>query len=253
MAAKENVRFIYNEAAVAVTIDGIDRLVIGDLHIGAEKAFIRKGIKLYNAVEQMIKKIKHITKEFGIKELIILGDVKDTVLYPEPVESAEVKNFFKELSDYTITVTAGNHDPHLNEIADCKIVDELVIGGYAFLHGHRWPSDEAMRSDYIFAGHNHVAVSLRDKNNAFYNQKAWLVSKFNKKPGLERYPDANKNIVFVVLPAFNDLIVGMPVNDLKGDNLSPLFRNKIFDYRSAKVYSLHGEMIGTPSGIKRVK
>lgn len=250
LAEAENIKFIYNEAAVVVTTGGEDHLVIGDLHIGAERAFIKKGIHLYSAVEQMTKKIKSIAKEFGTKSLIILGDVKDTVLYPDAVESNELKTFFKELKDYRIRVTAGNHDPHLKELVGCEIAEELVIGDFAFLHGHKWPSDMAMKADYILAGHNHIAVSLKDKNGAYYNQKAWLVSKFSKKSGLERYPEANAKITLVVLPAFNDLIVGMPVGKSVEDNLSPLFRNKIFNYASAKIYSLHGDLIGTPSRIK---
>jgi uncharacterized protein len=249
----EKIKFIYDEAAVIVNAGNRDHLVIGDLHIGAERDFIKRGIRIYSAVEAMIKKIKKLMKEFNANDIIILGDVKDTVLYPDAVETNELKMFFKELAEYKITITTGNHDPHLKEIVDCNVVDELILDEFAFLHGHKWPSEDAMRSKYIFAGHNHIAVSLKDKNGAYYNQKAWLVSKFNKKEGLERYPEANKNISLVVLPAFNDLIVGMPVHKEIESTLNPLFRNKIFNYKSAQVYSLRGDVIGTPSKIKKLK
>jgi hypothetical protein len=254
MALKENIKFAYDEAAVIVTTGGKNYVVIGDLHIGTEMTLFKKGIKLYGAVEQMEKKIKSISRHFKAKSIIILGDVKDTILYPEALEILELKEFFKALDGYDITVVAGNHDAHLEEIVNCKMVDELVLGNFAFLHGHRWPSENAMKAKYLFAGHNHVAVSMKDKNGAFYNQKAWLVSKFNKKRGLERYPNANKEITLIVLPAFNDLITGMPVgSELEGENISPLFRNGVFDYKTAKVYSLRGDIIGTPSRIKRPK
>lgn len=249
----DKIRFIYDEAAVVVRTNGKNHLVIGDLHIGAERDFIKKGIRIYSAVEAMIQKIKKLAKGSEVDDIIILGDVKDTVLYPDAVETNELKMFFKELEEYKITITMGNHDPHLKEIVDCNIVDELVLDEFAFLHGHKWPSDSAMKSKYIFAGHNHIAISLRDKHGAYYNQKAWLISKFNKKLGVERYPEANKNVSLVVLPAFNDLIVGMPVNKEVENMLNPLFRNKIFNYRSAQIYSLRGEIIGTPSKIKKLK
>ncbi len=247
----EEVKFIYDEAAAVVYANGQDHLVIGDLHIGAERSFIRKGIRMYGVIGAMILKIKKLSTDFGTKNLIILGDVKDTVLYPDSVEGNELKTFFKELSDFDITITRGNHDPHLEEIVNCKMVDELCIGGFAFMHGHRWPSDAAMRSKMLFAGHNHIAISMRDKNKGFYGQKAWLVSKVNAKNASERYPKLNKKINLVVLPAFNDLILGMPVNEALDENLSPLFRNKVFDYKNAKVFSLRGEPVGTPSRIEK--
>lgn len=249
----ESVRFIYDEAAVVVSAGGKNHLVIGDLHIGAEKEFIKKGIRVYDAVAAMAKKIKKLMKDSGADDIIILGDVKDTLLYPDIVEANELKAFFNELSDYNIIITAGNHDPHLKEIVKCNVVEELVIDRFAFLHGHKWPSEEAMKSKYIFVGHNHIAVSLKDSNSAYYNQKAWLVARFNLKKGIERYPKANKKITLVVLPAFNDLIVGMPVSKSVEGNLSPLFRNGIFNYSGAKIYSLRGDIIGTPSKIKKIK
>ena len=247
------IKFVYNEPAVLVNAAGREHLVIGDLHIGAERPLIKSGIRVYDAEGQMLKRIRKISKEFGVKSLIILGDVKDTILYPESAENSALKTFFGELKKegFDVIITAGNHDPHLEEIVDCKMVDELILDDFAFLHGHRWPSDDAMKSKFLFAGHNHIAIGLRDKSGAYYNQKAWLVAKFVRKYGLEKYPDANKKIQLVVLPAFNDLIMGMPIGKLpREENLSPLFRNRIFDYDGAKIYSLGGDIVGTPSKMK---
>jgi len=251
---EERIKFVYNEAAVLVHANREEHLVIGDLHIGVERPLIKKGIRVYNAEEQMLKRIRKISKEFGVRNLIVLGDVKDTILYPESGENGALKAFFSELKkdNFDVIVTAGNHDPHLNEIVDCKIVDELLLDDFAFLHGHRWPSDEAMKSKFIFAGHNHIAIGLKDKSGAYYNQKAWMIAKFNRKYGLEKYPGANSKVQLVVLPAFNDLIIGMPVGKLpQSENLSPLFRNNVFSYRSASIYSLRGEPVGKVSGVKR--
>ncbi len=244
-------RFVYNEAAVVVEAEGRNYLVVGDLHIGAERRLMGKGVRLYNTVEHMVENLKRLAQEFEAKSIVVLGDVKDTVLYPEKVEGEEVKEFFRELRDYDVTVTTGNHDPHLKEIVDCNAADEFIVGDFAMLHGHKWPSDDAMKKKYLIAGHNHVAISFRDKNGAYYTQKAWLVSSFSAKRGIERYPDANKKIKLVVLPAFNDLIVGTPVNEVAEENLSPLFRNNIFNYGLSKVYSLGGEPLGTAAGLRK--
>lgn len=245
----EEVRFVYDEAAVVVTVNGTGYLVIGDLHIGAERKLVRRGIRVYSAVEAMTKKIRALMEQFQLKNMVILGDVKDTILYPDTTEQNEIKRFFGALKEYKIVVTVGNHDPHLTEIVAVDVKEELIEDGFAFLHGHKWPSDEAMKCRYLFVGHNHAAVSMTDRNMGFYSQKAWLIANLKKKT-LERYPDCNKNIRLVVLPAFNDLITGMPVNEVFEENLSPLFRNGVFDYKGAKVYSLRGELVGTPATIK---
>ena len=251
MESVEKVRFIYGESAAVVNANGRNHMIIGDLHIGAERRLAHKGIHIYDAVDVMLGKVKALLKEYGADSLIILGDVKDSILYPAAPEAMCVKRFFDGLKDYDVVVTRGNHDPHLEEIVSVRVVDELVINGFAFLHGHRWPTESAMRCAYIFAGHNHVAVSFVDKNRGFYNQKAWLVSELNRKAALEKYPNVNKEIKLVVMPAFNDLIIGMPVNEVYDENLSPLFRNNIFDYNKGKIYSLRGEPAGTPGSLKK--
>lgn len=246
------VRFVYGEAAVVVNTEGKNRLVIGDVHIGAEQRFVGKGVHLYNIVDAMVEKIKRMMKEHSADCIIILGDVKDSILYPPMPETGEIKRFFEGLKDYDITVTAGNHDPHLDEVigVGVRIVDELILGRSAFLHGHRWPSDAAMKCNYIFAGHNHSAVRIMDRNKGVYAEKAWLLAKLDKLGAKGRYPEANPGIRLVVLPAFNDLITGMPVNEVKdNEHLSPLFRNKIFDYGKAEVFSLRGERLGTPDSL----
>ncbi len=246
----ERVRFVYGEAAVVVDVDGKNRLVIGDIHIGAEQRYVSRGVHLYNVVDTMLEKIRRMMDEHSAGSIIILGDVKDSILYPTTPETKEIKRFFDGLKDYDITVTSGNHDPHLGEVVSVKQVDELILGKFAFLHGHRWPSDAAMKCDYLFAGHNHSAVRIVDKNRGVYAEKAWLISKLGRIAAKERYPGANPGIRLVVLPAFNDLITGMPVNEVKDDeHLSPLFRNKVFDYGKSEVFSLRGERIGTPDSL----
>ncbi len=253
MKTGERVRFIYNEAAVIVNAGKKNYLVIGDLHIGAEHKLAHKGIHVYNAVDAMLGKIKGLMEQFVLADIIILGDVKDSILYPTSNEQMGIKRFFDGLKGYSITIIRGNHDPHLEEIVAVPMKDELVIDDVAFMHGHIWPSEKAMRCDYIFAGHNHIAVSIQDKGRGYYSQKGWLVATLNKKGSAQRYPKANPSVKLVVLPAFNDLILGMPANEAMEDNLSPLFRNKIFDYGSAKLYGLSGQPIGTPKSLQQKK
>ncbi len=251
MISAGGVRFVYDEPAAEVVLDGRRTLVLGDLHIGTERKFISRGIRLYTASEAMGARVVSIAERMGARAIIILGDVKESVLHPEAAEAGEVRRFFRGLEGYDVTVTAGNHDARLGEIVGAKIVDEVVSGRFSFMHGHRWPSEEAMQAGTIFVGHNHAAVSMTDSNGARYAQKAWLVAGIDSKEAQARYAKPNPKARLVVMPAFNDLIVGMPVNEVKGDNLSPLFRNGVFDYWGAKVYSMRGELLGTAEGLAK--
>lgn len=177
--------------------------------------------------------------------------MKDSILYPDSTEQMLIKRFFDGLSDFDVQIAVGNHDGHLKEFLNAPIKDEIIIGNYAFLHGHMWPSEEAMKKRYVIIAHNHVAVSFRDENNAFYSQKAWLVSDVSKKFAKERYKDFYKNVKLIVMPAFNDLILGTPVNNKDDIHINPLFRNKIFDYDNASVYTISGSLIGTPKSLSR--
>ncbi len=254
MEQDERIKFVYNEAAAVVTIKSKNYLVVGDLHIGMERKLSHKGIHIHEALGGMVKKIKELAEEFGANDIIILGDVKESILYPDYAELSKLKEFFEQLKEFNIIVTIGNHDPHLDELVKCTMVEELIIGDFAFLHGHRWPTEAAMGADYILAGHNHVAISIMDKQGGLYVQKGWLIAKVKKKKAAEKYREFNKDAKLVVMPAFNDLITGMPVNEKRHeDNLSPLFRNEIFDYKNAEIYSLHGDLVGTPRTMKSVK
>lgn len=250
MAERDSgIKFIYDEAAVIVPTPDGECLVIGDLHIGAEQGLVEKGFKLYDYTNRMAGRVSGLMDEFGLKNLIILGDVKDTVLYPKETERDALRQFFGALEAYKIRITTGNHDPHLSEIIPIETEDEIIIGNLAFMHGHRWPSDRAMRCRFIFAGHNHTAIRIKDRRGAVYTQKAWLIAALDREISRGRYVDPNSTIRLVILPAFNDLILGMPISPNRAENLSPLLRNGVFNYANAQVYSTRGELVGTPESM----
>jgi putative SbcD/Mre11-related phosphoesterase len=248
MEFDERLRFVFGEPAAVVRADGKSRLVVGDLHIGMEQRIIREGIKVYDATNKMAKSLTHIAKEFGCKSIIILGDVKESILYPDAQEQKMISGFFSELSHYEVSITKGNHDPHIEEIIpkDVSVFDELVVEDFAFLHGHRWPTKEALDCDYIFTGHNHAAIRLMDKNKGIYAQKVWLISKINAKEAGKKYETFNMECRLVTAPSFNPLILGTPVNRTLPDseNINPLYRNKVFPYRRAEIYGIEGDTLG---------
>ncbi|MGC8648851.1 MAG: metallophosphoesterase family protein [Candidatus Micrarchaeia archaeon] len=247
----ESIKFVYGEEAAIINADNKNFIVISDLHIGAEQKLIKKGIKVYDANKLMAERIIKISDEFKTKNLIILGDVKESIFYPDKNEQLELKKFFYLLKDFNIIIISGNHDAHLDELVNVEIKDELIIDKFAFLHGHKMPSQTAMLSNYILAGHNHIAVTLTDENNAIYTQKSWLIAKLESKYAAKIYKEFNKKLKIIVFPAFNNLISGIPINEAKS-NLN-LFMSKIFNYKNAEIYSINGDLIGKLSKIKNIK
>jgi len=251
LGVSRHLKFIYDKPALILAVGRTEYLIIGDLHVGAERKLVDKGIRLYTATQKMARSIVELGDEFSIDNLILLGDVKEPVLYPDVFEKKLLDAFFKELDKYfKVNVVIGNHDAHLNEFVDESCASELLLGSVALLHGNKWPSEEAMKKELIITAHNHVAVTLLDKNRAFYKEKAWLIASINEKKVKEFYKQIRAKRL-IVMPAYNDLILGMPVNKLSGkENINPLFRNKVFDYEKAEIFTIRGEPLGTVEHLK---
>ena len=237
-------KFVFDDAAMVITDRKQSYIVVGDLHIGTERKLDQKGVHLHNASDAMLAKLHSLATTFETKNIVFLGDIKDTILYTDAIDADSIRNFFDALRGYSIVVVLGNHDAHLQEIVNINAVDELLLGKFALLHGNRWPSKEAMLTDYIITAHNHIAVSITDKNGGFYTEKAWLIADLNPEGARRHYESFNEKIKLIIMPAFNDLITGMPVNEQHDRLLNPLLNNKVFDYGNSGIYTVKGDFLG---------
>jgi putative SbcD/Mre11-related phosphoesterase len=237
----KNIKFVYDEPALIAKHGNASHLVVADLHIGMELGLSRRGVHLFNATDRMAERISGIMKEFSLKDLIILGDVKESILYPEAAEIRLLKDFFSQLDKFNIIIVAGNHDAHLADVIGRPVEKELVLGGIGFLHGNRKPGDEMMSLDYLINAHDHMAVRIEERNGTFYEQKAWAIYDLNKKAAKSSYAKANEKIKLVSMPAFNDLIMGTTFERSPKSKLNPLLSSNTFNNRSVQVYNLMGQ------------
>lgn len=248
---KYEVRFLYGSAALLLHNKEQRHLALGDLHLGLERKLHYKGVHLYGVAERMARQVRELASENRTDSVVLLGDIKESIMYPDSAERQGIDEFFSLLDGLRIRIAVGNHDGHLDKLIKVPIEDEIILGDVALLHGHMWPSDEAMTKDYMIVAHNHIAVSFKDEKGTFYNQKAWLVASVDAEGASKRYKSVNSSIKLVVMPAFNDLITGRAVNEVEGTHINPLFRNRIFDYANATVYSMDGSVLGTPSSLSK--
>jgi putative SbcD/Mre11-related phosphoesterase len=241
------IRFVYGVPALVLTIKNTRYIVVGDLHIGIELEFAKKGIRLYDATERLAESIRHLMNEFSVKKLILLGDIKNSIMWPTAAESSMLKSFFRAIEGFEVSVIVGNHDAHLSELIGIETNKELIIGDIALTHGHSMPSEQAMGCNYLITAHNHIALAEKTKNGTFKEEKAWLVTSSNMKNAAKYYDHFNKNIKLIVMPAFNDLIMGTPVNSFKREKMGALFSSGLFTMRGAKVYTLWGNELSLSS------
>ncbi len=210
----------------ALYIADINAVIIADLHMGYEYVLRKEGIKIpkINTFEE----IKSILNEKNADKLIILGDVKHSI-----GEFMGVKKL-QDL-DVDIYIAKGNHDGNLENALNAKIsgTDGFRIGNFGFVHGHSWPSNEVMEARYVFMGHVHPEIELRDSIGKAHRYPCHLVGHLTKS-GRKKY-EGNPRIF--VVSAFNPLAGSNLANPI-----GPLFKNKIIG--DFDVYLINGTYLG---------
>lgn len=236
------IRFVSGEPALVVATKGTSHLVVGDLHIGREMRLSAKGIHVYGTAESMAQHILKIAAAHSLSRLILLGDIKDSIMRPPARERTEIALFFDALSVMDTTIVLGNHDAGLALPDNVKTFKELSMGQVGFVHGHALPSEKLVESRYIVAAHDHPAFL----SDAPRDEKAWIVCSVNPKVAHKFYSRVNPRLEIISMPAFNPLIIG------GGRAINPLFRKRIFDIGSATAYGLDGTRLrGRQQGLGR--
>ncbi len=93
-------------------------LVIADPHIGWENALQERGIHVPSQTPKLLKKLVSLLLEHKPDALVIIGDVKYTVIKAELGEWHDIPDFFTELQRHVadISIIRGNHDANLEPL-----------------------------------------------------------------------------------------------------------------------------------------
>ena len=238
----------------AMVLNGDEQWVcVSDLHLGIEVQLRRSGFNIPTQSPKMLDDL--VTLADNGRNLLILGDVKHRIPAVSYREDREIPPFFGKLKKVykQIVVVAGNHDGGIRPILgeDVKVFAGPGTGieDVGAIHGHVWPSKEAMRAPRLIMGHIHPSVLLVDSIGSATNEKCWVRARFKKRAVLERYDSCPDEVV--VVPAFNPLLTGTPVNYGEKAMLGPLFRNDLVDTRTINSYLLDGTNVGFPTGKPR--
>ncbi len=223
-----------------------DALVIGDLHIGLETHLRKKGVNILSRTADMLDRILDLSEQAD--RLVVLGDVKDSVPGSSKQEFSEIPSFFDRLCDSfsEVCIIRGNHDTDIESFVPGRVsirpATGAVIDGTGMIHGHTWPSAEVMGCDTLVMAHNHPSVLFIDGIGRRTTEPCWIRGRFRNGCQCNRYTKLPTR--FIVVPAFNPLLGGSPVNSAKDDLLGPVLNSDLVDLDSAEVYLLDGLCLG---------
>ena len=90
-------------------------------------------------------------------------------------------------------------------------------------------------------GHEHPTALFKDGVGAHMSEPCWVRGRFNEVTD-ERYETLPEE--FIVVPAFNRLLGGSPVNVVGSELLGPMMNSELLDLENAHLYTLDGIDLG---------
>jgi uncharacterized protein len=226
-------------------------LVVTDLHLGFEYDLVKKGIQIDSKffTQQIISEIQAIVRGFNPDGIILLGDIKDSIVNTNSIEWYHIPRFLKDLTNnYHVYLIPGNHDVKIESLSPAEVSiaspTGITIGDTLFIHGHTMPSRKKSAVNKIVMGHLHPVIKKPDSN--LNGQRVWIFLRVKKG---SVFKNEEGYLDLVTMPSINRFIT--PSNDSKKRNttvsLSPIIRNatKSYDYvKQALVVCLDGYVLG---------
>ena len=243
-------------------------LLVADLHLGFEHELQAAGINVPPQSEKIFQRLAEIIDHEKPEAIYVLGDLKHQVLRISPVEWEDVPLFLREASQRVkeIHLVHGNHDGGIEHMLSRSVFTHsskgVVIEGngrFALVHGHAWPSINALAADTIIMGHIHPVVEFETKLGFTVRRRIWLKQKCNRKALARAMTKSEKSrakalaitdekgaeITLIVMPAFNDFLSGVSVNASPEKRLlGPILRSGSIDPGHGEVFLLDGTYLG---------
>lgn len=260
-------------------------LILADPHIGWELELQEKGIHVPSQTPKLLNKLIAIIVKFKPDQLVILGDIKYTIVSSEWGEWRDVPDFFAKLQSYVgnISVVRGNHDGNIEPLLpeNVKLLPATgeVIGDVGVFHGHKWPSPVLLGCKTLVMGHLHPVVVFRDPAGFKLTRQAWmkvncdsealatiLLQKNRVKIEgtvaqtlLKNYKVRLKAKELFIMPSFNDFLGGRPINETRpmkeiGSEalIGPVLRSEAVDIDNSELYLLDGTYLGTLDQMRKL-
>jgi len=99
----------------------------------------------------------------------------------------------------------------------------------------------------LIISHTHPTIQFTDKFGYRIIKPVWIKSKIDQEKVKKRYKvKKTGKLEVVIIPAFNDLLGGTPVNvkTTSDELLGPLLKNNFIDMKTAEIYLLDATYLG---------
>lgn len=202
-------------------------VIIADLHLGMEELYASQGILIPRAnYEKIFRQLNEIFKKTGrLERIVVCGDLKHEFGSISEQEWKEVTNILAYLRAHAdeVIIVKGNHDKIIGPIASfskIKMLDFYYNEGNKIMamHGDKLTEfvgrKEFSDAKILIIGHEHPAVSLKEKNKV-EKYKCFLKGKFGNK-------------ILIVLPSMCTLAEGTDI--LKENMLSPFLKQDLSEF-----------------------
>jgi putative SbcD/Mre11-related phosphoesterase len=253
-------------------------LLIADPHIGWEMELQEKGIHVPSQTGKILSKLIAVLSKYKPDKLVILGDVKYTVVSSELGEWQDIPEFFKKLKPHVadISIVRGNHDANLEPLLPENIqllpATGAVFGDVGVFHGHKWPSPVLSGCKTLVMGHLHPVVFFRDPTGCKMTRQVWMRANLETEAfakillqknrvkiegSVEETLQKHFNVELraselYIMPSFNDFLGGRPINETRPRKeigtealIGPVLRSEAVDVDDAELYLLDGTFLGT--------
>lgn len=191
-------------------LDDGPTVVLGDLHLGYEKALEEEGMYIprFNT-ESIRESLNRIICKYEPKRIVLLGDIKHDFRRARFEGREEVRRIIELLANVAdVAVVKGNHDNFLqNILQDMGILaaDHVDIGGFRMEHGH---FDSGKRP--VIIGHEHPSIRIAGAVSGGMKLQCFLLM---REDGI------------VVIPPFSPMSMGSDLSSVEPESfMSPACR-----------------------------
>ncbi|QQG48071.1 MAG: hypothetical protein HY247_04710 [archaeon] len=249
-------KIVPGDAALVFSEEGEKTLLISDLHLGLEKEMARKGFSLPGYSVKMAGRVRDLAERYSTTRLAVLGDVKHSVGKVEDIDWGVVPWFFDTMLDLfgSVDVVPGNHDGSLKTVLPQRVrlhpshgtVIGTGRGRVGLAHGHAWPSEEAILARNLVIGHSHFTFEMRDSLGSRSRESVWVTSKYDVAElmkGAGYKSKARGSGKLTVMPSFNRMVGGQPINRSRSFQFGPVLSSKSMSLEDSDIFLLDGTRV----------
>ena len=249
-------KIVPGDAALVFSSGDASTLLISDLHLGLEKEMAKKGFRLPAYSVRMVERVKGIAEKYRVKRLAVLGDVKHTVGKVEDIDWGVIPWFFDTMLDMfeSVEVVPGNHDGSIKTVLPPRVVlhpsQGTVLGEgrvrIGVAHGHAWPSEEAIATRNLVIGHSHFTYEMRDPLGSRTRESVWVTAEYDVAELMEGAGYRSKakgRGKLTVMPPFNRLVGGQPINRSRSFQFGPVLSSRSVRLDDADIFLTDGTRV----------